>query len=445
MKTIAITSIHALISRNILQASVLERLLAAGHRVVLVVPEAKVAFFKEHFNDERVAIHGITVPKRRLEDLMLLIGFGLVGTENHIVRGWKTEGSYVRYGLTVGINKVFSHFFGLQRLVRAFARAYVRSRAFDTLFDTHHPDLVFTTDSFNREDAALLLECERRGTPTVGMIRSWDNATTKGVLLSVPNRMIVTNDVLREEMITIHRIAPDTIAVTGVPHYDMVARPPTVTRDEFCAELGLDPARKIILYAPGGKILYTHDAEILKLFKRFVDDNRFVDPVQFIVRFPPGDTLDTSSVADDAHFILDVPGTRVTARKKENEMSRSDQEHLHNSLAHADIVLTLASTMIIDGTVYNKPVVVFGYDPEPNLPDPISKFTEYVHLKKLLGSGLITVSKSDDEFVRDINEYLKNPSMNQDKRDEVVRRYVRALDGHSGDLVANTVINALGA
>lgn len=443
MKTIVITSFHALISRNILQASVLDRILEAGHRVVLVVPEAKIAFFKEQFADPRVVVHGVSVRKRRLEDLMLLVGFGLVGTENHIVRGWKTEGAYVRYALCHTINKLCSRFFFLQRAVRLFARAYVRSHAYDSLFHTYAPDVVFTTDSFNREDAALLLEAERRGVRTVGMVRSWDNATTKGVLLSVPERVIVTNAVLKDELVTIHHISADIITVSGVPHYDMVRRPPTVTREQFCAELGLDPAKKIILYAPGGSILYKHDALILRTFKQLVDAGRFTFPVQFIIRFPPADSVDTSPVTGDPHFVVDDPGTRVTARKKESEMSRSDQEHLHNSLSHADIVLTLASTMIIDGTVYGKPTVVFGYDPEPNLPDPISKFVEYVHLKKLLGSGLITVSKNDDEFVRDINEYLKNPKMNQDKRDEVVRRYVRALDGQSGNLVAQAVLAML--
>ena len=53
------------------------------------------------------------------------------------------------------------------------------------------------------------------------------------------------------------------------------------------------------------------------------------------------------------------------------------------------------------------------------------------------------MSKNDDEFVRDINEYLKNPALNQDKRDEVVRRYVRALDGQSGNLVAQAVLSNL--
>lgn len=443
MKTVFITSFHALISRNILQASVLDRILESGARVVLLVSPAKVDFIKQSFTDQRISVEGVQVSKKPLEDLLQMFSFALVGIENHIVRGWKTDGQYLKYYVTTGLYALCHHNKTLQGAFRALCRAYLKTNTFATLFETYKPDLVFTTDSFNREDARLLVEAERRRIKTVAMIRSWDNATTKGVFLAEPKQIIVTNEVLREELAELHHIDPGIVAVSGVPHYDQVSRPPTVSRDVFFSEMGLDPNKKTILYAPGGKILYKHDAEILKLFKRLVDEKRFAFPVQFIVRFPPGDTLDTSPVTGDSNFIIDDPGTNVTGRKKESEMSRTDQSHLHNSIVFCDIMLTLASTMIIDGTVYNKPTVVFGYDPEPNLPDPISKFVEYVHLKKLLGSGLITVSKSDDEFVRDINEYLKNPRMNQDKRDEVVRRYVRALDGQSGNLVAQTVLEYL--
>jgi hypothetical protein len=315
--------------------------------------------------------------------------------------------------------------------------------AFEALIDTYHPDLVFTTDSFNREDSVLLYAAKRKKVKTAGMIRSWDNATTKGVFLSPPQKVLVTNEVLKEEMVAIHHIPASSITVTGIPHYDAVSAPPSLSREAFAKQLGLDPKKKWILYAPGGKILYEHDAEILTLFKQLVDDGAFSSPVQFIVRFPPGDTLDTSVVANHPCFVIDDPGTNVTGRKKDSELGKSDQEHLHNSLKHADMVLTLASTIIIDGMVYGKPVVVFGFDPLPNLPDPIEKFTRYVHLRKLLGSGLVTVSKSKEEFVQDMNDALKDPARDKAKQTEVIRRYTLALDGKSGERVATAVLAVL--
>lgn len=443
MKTIVITSYHALISRNILGAGVLPHLLESDTRVVLLVPPSKVAYFREYFRNDRVFLEGIVVPPRKLDEFVQLVSLALVGIENHIVRGWKTEGNYGKYYLAVILHRILSPFFIFQRLFRALARNYLKTNVFDELFQTYAPDMVFTTDSFNRDDAALLIASKRRGIRTVGMIRSWDNATTKGVFIPDPDQIVVTNDVLEEEMVSLHKLAPWQITVSGIPHYDAVHRPPTVSREQFFKELGLDLNKKTILYAPGGKILYKHDAEILSLFKHLVDTGKFTHPVQFIVRFPPGDSLDASPVQGDPHFIIDDPGTNVTGKKKESEMSRNDQDHLHNSLVFADIILTLASTMIIDGTVYDKPVVVFGYDPVPNLDDPIAKFVRYVHLRKLLGSGLVTVSKNNEEFIRDMNAYLNDPSFNQSNREEIVRRYTRALDGQSAKRVADTILNQL--
>ena len=442
MKTVFISSFHALISRNILETEILPRI-AAKAKVVLLVPEGKVAYFKEEFGSERVSIEGVSAPKKPGEDEFLLWSMSLVGTENHIVRGWKTEGKRLRYYAAHFIHGAFGSFFPLHRLLRFFATTLFRSNAFDAAFAAHRPDLVFATDSFNREDRLLLIEAKRRGIPTVGMIRSWDNATTKGVFLSVPDRVLVTNEVLGEEMRAIHRVDAGRIEVTGIPHYDPRPAPTPEGKERFCREVGLDPLKKTILLAPGGKILYQHDRELLALLKRLVDTGRFEAPVQFLVRFPPGDTVDTSSIEGDPNFAVDDPGTNVTGRKKESEMSRKDNDRLADSLTYSDVVLTLASTMAIDGMVFGKPVVIFGFDPLPNLPDPMSKFSAYVHLRKFLGSGLITISRSEEELVEHLNTYLKNPAHDKEKREKLLARYAYALDGKSSERVATAVLGAL--
>lgn len=444
MKTIFITSFHSLISRNILQTRILSDLLASGVRVVLIVPSLKTEFFKREFAEPNIAVEGIAVPKKFGEDFFSFVSYPLVGVENHIIRGLKTEGSWLRYYFAHALHRLLSPFFFPHRLMRFFARTYLQTDAFNHLFEKYQPDLVFTTDSFYREDRALITEAQARGVRTIGMTRSWDNPTTKGVFLAVPDSVIATNDVVKEELVALHHVPEEAITVTGVPHYDVR---PKATEEERCAffkELGLDPSKKTILFAPGGKILYEHDDAILRTLKRLLDEKAFTEEVQFLVRISPGDRSDTSSIEEDSRFVIDDPGTNVTGRKKESELSRRDNQRLELSLLYSDIVLTLVSTMAIDGLVYRKPVIIFAYDAEPDLPDPIGKMSKYMHFEKFLSTGQIAISHSEQEFVEQMNRYLEDPSADKDKREALLARYTYGLDGKASERVSSLLLTELG-
>lgn len=443
MKTIFISSFHALISRNILGTDILPLLKEKGVRIVLVVPKQKVEYFQKTFGSDQIVVEGISSSKKYFEDFLYMISLSLVGVENHIVRGWKTDKRYIRYYNARMIHRFFSRCFFLHKALRFLARTYLRAGVFKELFSIYKPDLVVTTDSFFREDRDLLVEAKKGGIPTVGMIRSWDNATTKGVFLAEPDRIIVPNEVLKEEMMAIHHIDPKKIYITGIPHYDLILRARNMSRDQFFADIGLDENKKTILFAPGGKILYKHDAEILLLLKRHIDAGHFNHPVQFLVRIPPGDRVDVASIKDDKNFIIDDPGVNVTGRKKESELSQSDNDRLNNSIFYSDVVLTLVSTMAIDGTVFHKPVVVLGFDPKEGLPDAIDKFAKYMHFEKFLGTGLVTVSHSEEEFLKQMNAFLDEPDLNKKEREALVVRYAYKLDGKSSQRVANCILDAL--
>ena len=443
MKTVVITSYHPHITRNILQAGVLDLVVASGARVVLLVPPKKVEYFTETFADRGVIIEGVEVPKKTFEGAILLFGFGLFNINNRVVRGWK-ENNWFLYVSSILINKTLSHFPFLRAWLRAVASQYLVTDVLDPLFEKYDPDLVVTTDSFFRDDRAICITAKKHGIKTIGMIRSWDNATTKGVFLCSPDKVTVPNLVLKDELMSIHRVPESMITVTGWPHYDSAQKGPTVSREEFFASMGLDLKRKIILYGPGGNILYKHDHEIFVMLKRLVDSNAFSVPVQFLVRFPPGDDLDASSIENDPNFIIDKPGTNITGRKKESEMSVSDQAHLENTLHHTDLVLTLVSTLAIDGEVFGKPAVILGFDVPGANKQSVNTFSVRLHFRKLLNSGLATVARSEEEFVESINAHLSDPAFRSKEREELISRYAYKLDGKSAERVATVILEELG-
>jgi len=442
MKTIFISCYHPHISRNVLEAGVLERIIASGTRVVVIVPPSKKAYFTEVLSFENVIVEAVAVPEKTFEQIILLFAFGLFNIQNRVVRDWKKKNTALYIAAHV-INNTLAYIPGTRRLLRAIASRYLVTTVLDTLFKTYTPDLVVTTDSFYREDRAISITAKKRGVKTVAMIRSWDNATTKGIFLCDPDFITVPTQVLKDELIAIHHVPDDRITVTGWPHYDSVQTAPHTAREPFCASLGLDPKLKTILFAPGGEILYKHDRQVLMLLKRLLDSGAFVTPVQFLVRFPPGDVLDVSVIEGDQRFIIDKPGTAITARRKENEISKSDNAHLEDSLFHSDLVLTLVSTMAIDGAVFDKPVVILGFDVPGATEQSVRTFSVRLHFRKILGSGLLSVPQNEADFLAQINAYLSNPALDREKRAELVSRYAFALDGKSAERVANAILTKL--
>ncbi|MDP3956287.1 MAG: CDP-glycerol glycerophosphotransferase family protein [bacterium] len=443
MKTLIITSFHSLVSRNILHTGVLPFLLKRGLRIVLVVQSTKVDYFKEMFSQPEIKVVGVTVPHLRFEKLFTLVSMSIVGVENHKVWELKTQRKYVRFYFAIALNRLSRNAFWLHRLIRILSKSYLRTQVFDEMFSKYEPDLICTTDSFQRADAMLILTAKARGIKTLGMIRSWDNATTKGVLLSIPDRLLVPNPILKHELAELHRIPEEKVVVTGIPHYDAIINSRTLGREEFYTQMGLDPRKKTILFAPGGKILYEHDDAILANLRALKDARVFDKPVQFIVRFPPSDVVDISPVANDPDFIIDKPGVAVTGKRKEAELDRNENEHLNASLTYSDIVITLAPTMIIDAATFDLPTVVWAFDPIKNARDPIEKFARYVHLKKLFAKNVCSLAHSKNHFVELVNGYLKNPSLNKEKRDRIVDEYVYRLDGGSARRVAESIFDVL--
>lgn len=442
MKTVMITCFHPHISRNVLRAGVLEHILNAGVRIVLLVPPKKVEYFRSTFPNKGIFVEGISIPKKRIEGLVMLFAFGLFNIQNRVVREWKQK-KWFLYALAVLINNTLAHIHVLRSWLRTFSSKFLDTAALDSLIQKYNPNLIVTTDTFFREDRAISITAKKRRIKTVGMLRSWDNATTKGLFLCEPDIITVPNEILKDELVSIHRVKENSIVVTGWPHYDSVINKPTLSRKAFLTSMGLDPKRKTILYAPGGEILYKHDREILSMLKRLVDTNAFEHPVQFLVRLPPSDVLDTSPIEGVEHFVIDKPGTNLTGRKKDSEISLADQQHLENSLHHADLVLTLVSTIALDGAFYGKPVAFIAFDAPGADIQSVKTLTIRLHFKKLLESGLVDVPRSEEELVASIDDQLTSPALYEEKRKKLIAQYAYKLDGKSSERVASVILKEL--
>lgn len=124
----------------------------------------------------------------------------------------------------------------------------------------HRPDVVLVSPliDLGSSQSDIVKSARRLGIPTGMLLFSWDNLSTKGSLHVAPDRMFVWNELQRQEAVTLHGFPAERVVVAGAPRFDeFFALSPLTDRAAFCAPLGFDPARPILMYLGSSKFVIT--------------------------------------------------------------------------------------------------------------------------------------------------------------------------------------------
>lgn len=437
MNTILISSFHSLISRNILGTSVLARLVGGGAKVVIACPEGKREFFEREFAREGVAIAPVSLSLTCRDTLMRTLALSAVDTRTLRIKR-QTE--------LAGRGRLLSLLLanGLGRsLVRLISRIATPREPFVALLATHKPALVFSTDMQGEYDTRLMLAARDRGIPVVGMVRSWDNLTAKGLARYIPSTVVVNSEQLKQEATTIQEMPPARIKVVGIPHYDFYTTGARTPRDAFFKRIGGDTGKHMLLYIPTGDRYLdpnTADPDILAML-----DEHLPKDFQILVRLPPGDRVRAfEGRPNSARIIFDRPSTAF-ASVKETELSHENEIHLADSLAYADIVVSGPSTVCIDACVFDKPVILVGFDGRaaPPYTKSIRRFYDYDHFAPILASDGVRYVQSEAELIESLERYLQEPSADAAGRRRIVETECYKADGHSSERLAQVLLGAL--
>ena len=418
MHTILITCFHPFVSRNIFSAPFLNMLKSVrGLRIVIVCPEKKKDFLEKEYGAPNVIVHGVPGRIRRIDALFKDLASAAI----------KTQSLYIMKKMRIGFERMW-----FIRLITPIAilirpiipflyKIFIPRSAYRVLFEEYKPFLVFAADIFGSADCRIAREAKCRGIPVLGMVRSWDNLTTKGGFRVVPDILVVNNEIIKKEAISIHHIPERIIKVVGVPHYDNYVCPAQNLLQEEYAKRG----KRIILYSPlGDRIIKVGDKEVGKGFdEKMIRLLSKVIPSTHIlfVRMPPTDNVSIEKDIPE-NVVIERPGTAIGAgikAIKTAELSAQDDRRLTETICASDTVLTVFSSIAVDALVLGKPTVLLGFDPEPK---PywlsVARLHELNHIQNLIKGG-ISVAMNEISLREEIKKYLENPDYRKKERSEV--------------------------
>lgn len=442
MRTIFIICFHPLISRNILSAPFFGMLAGAPNlRIVLVVSQKKKDFFEQFYKRGNVIVEGVARKLNEADYLFKDLAAAAIRTRTRkLIRNMRL--GHERWNAL----RVFFWAPLVRPLIPWLYSRFMPKHRYAALFKKYAPSAVFATDIFNPMDVIFMHEAKKRGVPTVGMVRSWDNLTAKGGFRVVPDTLVVQNEIIKKEAREIHYIPENKIRVVGIPHYDKYQSGSPISRAAFCEKIGISPEGKFILYAPIGNRFFTKntfDHEMILILRKMLPDNFYL-----LVRTPPGDPVDMKGMSPDPRIIIDEPGTRFPwagERLIDTEMSPQDDNWLAATLVYAELLVSGFTTLVVDGARFGKPVIVVGFDAKTPLPyhESVLRQLEFNHFQPILRSGGVRVARNESGLKRVIEEYLVHPEHDALARQKMVTEQCFRNDRKASARLLEVVLDAI--
>lgn len=316
------------------------------------------------------------------------------------------------------------------------------------VFKEFPPALVVSTHPLLYHDYEVVMWARRMGVQTAAVVKSWDNIQ-KG-LSSHCHLLSVWNPVNQEEAVQLLGYREDEVSINGSASFDPYYDPAyDVSRNEFLASLGLDGSKPVVTLATGGpmdKEFYGRDeTHLVDDLLRMRQEVGVLKGAQLVIRLHPTSHLECfwkywNRPGIKISFASIMPGIMWCP-------SRQDLLEQTNLLRHSDVIVTPASSWVLEAAIFDTPIVVPVYsDLQPeHAAAQFVRWTLARHYKRLNENKWIAVTRSYEETAQAIEETFTRRSKYSEGRKAIVEHYVYYRDNGSHQRVAEWIAAIAGA
>jgi len=402
---------HSLHVRNFVASGCLGELAAHGHTLTVVMPRDLITEVRRFdaaapLSLEPIEPHvprGFVASARTLARMASFVQREHLKTYRHKVR--LAVAASLKYRLSVPVFRALRRRRDLEVLVRRLEGWRAPGAASLALIDRVRPHLVFCpTLIHDGSDFDLLKAARIRGVPIAAFAATWDTLTSKGCFVVPPDALLVWGEESRRHAIEFHALAAERVVATGAPHLDVYGEGwPVEPRERFLAARGIDPAKRVVLFA-GTTISYWQDEPgQLRALSTAIAGGELKDCVIWYRPHPRRSGRDVAALGDLPGVYVD---DQVLRQKREGVSSYStrpdDLPHYRNLVEACEVVVAAFSTMILEAALLGKPSLVVGFDLDPRAPARLFKHAEYEHSLELLATPGVTLCRSLDDLKRGI-------------------------------------------
>jgi hypothetical protein len=300
------------------------------------------------------------------------------------------------------------------------------------IIEKESPDVaVYSNMMIGQMDC--LRAARRRNVPIILDVPTWDQATTKGPMTINPDYVIAWFGDMEDELVKYHDVPRERIHIPGILYFDpYFDRPPIPTREEYCARLGLDPKKKIVNYSLSRAGSAPCAMSFIDKIHETIKDGRLGHECQLIVRANPLDNAEMVAALAKRSFVTLEPPAGEVDETGGNWMPAKDEAAARiATLQHADVVIMIQSTMVLDGAAMDCPIVNLAYDNnlEVSELESVTRIFNFDHAQFYQKLDATWKVHSDEELEEALKSYLDDPSIRRENRKKLIDATAIHQDG----------------
>ncbi len=308
--------------------------------------------------------------------------------------------------------------------------------------------VVLSTPGQKLEDLPFLEAARRLGISTVSPVYSWDNLTAKGPFVLAPDRLVVWNEVMRDEACRFHDYAPEAVAIGGVPVFDPYLAIRAETNDSarrvFLSSLGLDPHKRLVTLTTIPRVYFGSSHRLLAQMIKGWMTSGALGQISLLIRPHPLDDTDYRDL-EGADVVVDDYGSRPDPDPRRWHPADDNAVHLGRTMAFSDVVINIASTITVDAACFDTPIVNVAFDLKPRGDEyvgSVARYYRYTHYRQVVETRAATLVQHPSELLPVLADYLNDRSKSREGRTRLVRTQVGQLDGAARKRTANALLGS---
>ncbi len=460
-KRIFISADHGLAVVYFLQSDLVKTLLQTGTEVVLLTDTALIDRIQERFGQPGLIVEGLRL--QEAQDYFKSVSHSSqwwldflrrAGASNCI--NLKAVDSYVNQ-VKAEAHPRRKLFFPIMQLAVAVLRRSRWARRwllkaqtrftpniYGDLFDKYKPDLVVASTPGWRFDRYLLREAAARGIPTASVIVGWDNTSSYSLPGAPVDWITCWSEIQKNELIKGSDWQPERVNIGGIPSYDgYFNKAWLLPREEYFKLHDLDPRRKLISYA-SSFITFSPNIQNIEALADLVSGDELAEPSQLLVRLHPNHFMEVDRFAAEREQILKlaqrVPYVHVVEPVplggSLGYYSGEDMPEKSSMMAYSDVFVTVYSTMVVEASTHERPVLSACIDSKVGWPDkftlPLSKIGDWPTHSRFRNAGAGRVAYNQNELRDELNFYFQNPQADAGTRRAFIACECTFTDGSAG-------------
>jgi len=246
--------------------------------------------------------------------------------------------------------------------------------------------------------------------PTIFVMNSWDNPSTKAMMVGHPDRLVVWGEQTRKDAVQHMRTPVESVVCLGAAQFDLYRRPSKIPVAEYRQKLGVLEGTRVLMYAGSSKGL-NESRHLLMLelaIEEGVLENCFVVYRPHPWRAYPEDEADFFSMTWK-HVVLDPSMEacyRLSRTGQRIHIELADYEDTHVTLSAVDAVISPLSTILLEAALHGKPVAAYLPDEDMTQNNFIFTVANMSHFKDFFDRVECIKCESSVRFIDDCKRLL---------------------------------------